>query len=406
MKKALFVSTVALLAATSLAVAVPYGATVITPFGTGTTTYGQAMTADGKYIVGTSGGNQGYIYNTTNGNMYTIDRTTGGRTCTIAAGVGYRTSGGVDQLVVYGAQSEGHQAFFQHNLSTEPTTSGSLWGAGTVSLHPIGVNAGLGVGSTNVLASQGIGTDLIYVTAPKQASTNIQEFSMYVGSTITNNEDATAGKLTGGGVSYTGISGYQKPVTVNQAWIRKYGSAGVFQAAPSPAAIFGMAANGSRAVGYNPTTGLGTFVADLDPTTGNFTTVTSLPTLAGTTAQSVCYGMSANGMLAVGTNYGATATGAYFTGTGNRAVMYDLSDLGNIQEIDLTSWAAGRGVLRSFTQLNKAYSIGVDGDGNYLVTGYGTITGGAVRGFVLKIPEPASLAFLTLGALPLLRRRR
>jgi hypothetical protein len=77
-------------------------------------------------------------------------------------------------------------------------------------------------------------------------------------------------------------------------------------------------------------------------------------------------------------------------------------------EINLTQWASDHGILGAFTgNLRRAYAVGVNADGEPVVTGYGFASSvqSGWTGYVLTLPEPASLMLLMLG-LPVLHRRR
>jgi len=82
--------------------------------------------------------------------------------------------------------------------------------------------------------------------------------------------------------------------------------------------------------------------------------------------------------------------------------------------IDLTNYAIANGILDGFTgNLRRGYSVGVNELGQPVITGMGVYyapgsTVALTRGFVMTmdIPEPGTMAFLVLGGLALLRRRR
>lgn len=81
----------------------------------------------------------------------------------------------------------------------------------------------------------------------------------------------------------------------------------------------------------------------------------------------------------------------------------------NTEFVTLADLAASYGIDTSeWTVFKRAYAISdVQDDGKYAITGYGTwAADGTSRGFVLIVPEPATLSFLALGGLALLRRRR
>lgn len=377
----------AVLAAASIASAI--GLTVIPTLGNAATSTGQAITSDGRYVVGTSGGTLGYVYDTTTGNTVGIT-TPYPRTSVVAAGVGYRTVGGVDQLLVHGVHNGSLTGIWALDLSTQPTSgdwsTDSFWGM-------TGELSGLGGGNYNTLASAGLGQDLAYTTS-RQASSGTAKlrtviFSQLIGSTNTM-ANIVHGASIGGTTtpSATGIVAYSQS---NQSYTAKFGdTAGTIQGT-GPNGIYAVAADGSRAFGFH----LGTqpFAVDLD-SNGNFGTEYALPVVPGTTSTSTAYGSTVNGQYAVGKVYT----------TLDRAVLWDLTDTGNITVLDLTDWASDNSLLGGFSHLSRATSVGINGDGDLVITGLGIYEGNN-RAFVLTIPEPATLIFLSLGFVFMRRRR-
>jgi hypothetical protein len=73
--------------------------------------------------------------------------------------------------------------------------------------------------------------------------------------------------------------------------------------------------------------------------------------------------------------------------------------------MDLTALAAQNGILDGWTRLSRAYSVGVDANGNAVVTGVG-VYAGASRAFVMVVPEPSAAVLAGLGLYTLLVFRR
>ncbi len=399
MKK--LVAVVCVLAITSMVnaigiVAVPY-------VGSDTSNTAQGLTPDGKYLVGTSGAANGYVFNAQTGNLFTMDRVSTGRLITKATGVGYRTSGGVDQLVVHGGTGIGWMGIYVAELSTEPGASG-LWTTpdASVWLSTLAEAGGVGTGTYNSLAMEGLGSANGYgASIQGTGGAKVRKSQIVkIDSASSSYTSAVAEglvKLVGGGVSATGVVTYGHNGHKN--WTALYTPGGTLGAeqinsliGTSSGDMYAMAADGSRAFGYNYAANTNAYAFDLDAG-GNFTAAYQLPT-PGATGTSLAYGASADGDFAVGKIYNGI----------DNAVLWNLTNTGSISVTDLTVWAAAHGALGTFTQLSRATSIGVDGSGNLVVSGIG-VNAGATQAFVLTMPEPATLSFLAIGALALLRRR-
>lgn len=390
-------SVAIVLAVASMAGAV--GIQAVPLMGTDTANTAQAMTPDGKYVVGTSGTANGYIFDTATQAIYTITNPNG--TSQRGHGVGYRTHNGVDQLVVHGSGPAGWQAIYTYDLSGQPGSG--TWNSNNMWLQSAEA-AATRTDTYNTMAMQGFGSEIGYTATALGASTagtkNYKLVHSKIDSTDTNisQQDTTAGKLVGGGISSAGVAGFEKLVSsVKSNWTRAYGSAGATQTnaltASVRGSIFAMAADGSRAFGFDNGAGTNAYAFDLN-SSGTFTATYQLPT-PGATSTSSAYGASADGKYAVGRIYNGV----------ENATLWNLTNTAAITVTDLTSWASSRGVLGSFTRLDRAASIGVNGSGELVVSGYGTTASGS-RAFVLTMPEPATLSFLAIGGLALLRRRR
>jgi hypothetical protein len=163
-----------------------------------------------------------------------------------------------------------------------------------------------------------------------------------------------------------------------------------------------IAGNATKIFGMSPVTGgrTGNWPYVYDVAGATIQELPTQPGTAGSTSNALAYGASEDGTLAVGMNY---------TGM-ERAVLWYQTTNGSWQILDLTNWASAHGVLGDFTgNLRRAYSVGYDDStGEVVVVGQGTNSLLQTQGFALRliVPEPATLAFLSLGGLALLRRRR
>jgi hypothetical protein len=157
--------------------------------------------------------------------------------------------------------------------------------------------------------------------------------------------------------------------------------------------------NGTKIFGLSPVTGGRTGNWPYAYTVGgSIVELATLPGTAGSVTNALPYGACDNGNWAAGMDYLGV----------EKAVVWKVT---TNEVIDLTQYASDNGVLDGFVRLSRAYSVSRVA-GGVVVSGVGVWSpdGGVTnynRGFVLTMaPEPATMAFLALGGLALLRRRR
>jgi len=165
-----------------------------------------------------------------------------------------------------------------------------------------------------------------------------------------------------------------------------------------------MAGDGTAVFGQSPVTVGSTTNYPYKYVVGG--SITALPLLPGTT-----------GSVSLGYVYGASADGRYAVGMDyvgmERAALWDTQ---TGQVYDLTTLASNLGILSDVNggwggNLRRAYTVGVNALGQPVIGGMGVYyaagsTVALTRGYILTVPEPATLSFLALGGLALLRRRR
>ena len=355
---------------------------------------GRCITPDGMYVGGISG-SAGLVWDATLGTRQPV---AGGYQDAVY-GIGYRTptDGSPTELVIGGPNS-GWQSM---NASTD---GGVTW----IKRRRTNTHA-YGGGPSNTVSGGGTG-GMIYSTFQTPNSNTPQ---LYIdawndaGWASAPDTKGTSTKSNIIGVSNTGVAvgRRQNSSGVYQSYKLVFSGSGGLAASWVPGLdgtdvgeLWDIADDGSLAGGVcqvTGKTGLWAFVTDMAGT------ATELPVLnAGTSyaTNSRVYGMGPNGDYAVGMDY---------TLGMERAVLWDLN-AGTV--LDLTQFATDNGILGDFTgNLRRAYAVGVDGEGNPVVTGYGfasAIDADDWTGYVLTLPEPASLTLLALGGLVLLRRRR
>jgi hypothetical protein len=397
MKKRMFILTaVALALVSATAMATP--SMTAMPFeGTGTSSYVSAVTPDGKYAIGPSNG-KGCFWDIS-ANTTTAIVASGAWAFTSGNGIDYRKVGGNKQLVAAGLSSGWASSAYS-------TDNGATW-ITAVRDSAAALNA------ANALRAVGGASDAWYMTSQSDTGSSptlyVEKVSGATPTLVSRDTKGTTQKSQIHMVSATGLAVGNRRGDGSNEWNYKlqYGGAGGLAASyftglagDNRGQAWSISADGDKIFGMGPVLG---------GRTGNWpymrddsdATIVELPTQAGTagsTTNAIPYGCSLDGNIAVGMNY----LGA------ERAVLWYKSYSG-WRIMDLTNYASTHGLLGPFTgNLRRAYSIGVDPlTKEVVVTGLGVNSLLQTQGFALRfyLPEPATLAFLSLGGLALLRRR-
>jgi hypothetical protein len=394
--------------ATSVAMAAPLGLKVIAPLGTLTTSQGTAITEDGLYVVGYDGGgttDRSFLWTATGG---TTGPMLAGSYMSAATGIAYRKNPitSAQELMVGGKMTSGQIGMFRStNMGatwTRPfATAGSAPGTGasnTVGGNMSSDNAWLAwaEGTTAYSITNVSGDPTVAATSTKSVTQKNQIWgvSNVLGRAAADRKDAGGvyqnlwlGYVTGGG-------------TATQNFFA--GLDGTLHGVPGS-----MSGDGTKVFGQSPKTGdtANNYGYKYDIASNTTTALPELPGTGGSTSRAFLYGASVDGNFAVGMQY---------VGMERAALWYNLNDPNpaNWKVLDLTTWALNNlgtewGTGQIFTgNMRRAYSVGVNADGQPVITGMGYINAVGTRGFVITVPEPATLAFLALGGLAMLRRRR
>jgi hypothetical protein len=371
------------------------------------TNCGNAITPDGKYVGGQSP-SKGFVWDATNGTR----QPWGGSYLGSVTGIGYRQPvGGPQELVLHGSDAGWHGM-------PASTDGGVTWSKRRRTFFP-NSNSAPDFGPYNTLGGNTT-SDKAYAALWWQSGGTYRQYVDEMSGNpwtwqIDSKDAPTEAKMHG--CSSAGLAvGYRKDVNGKQAYRCQFDGDGGLAAGW----VTDLDADG-QSVLYDasddaevntPTGRVGGFSQVSDARTGWFpyvydydtSTASELPILVpgedyATTG--VVYGMAPDGRYAVGMDY---SNGIEL------AVMLNLTDPNpaNWTVLDLTQFATDNGILGNFTyNLRRATAMGYNDQGQPVITGRGVINNPIeYRAFVLTIPEPATLSFLALGGLMLLRRRR
>lgn len=384
-----------------------------------TETCGRAITPDGKYVAGIND-SQGILWASDGaGGGVTSNVIASGRQSTVASGIGYRTVT-AGQEVVIGGLSSGWATTYGATVSAGgvPTWNWSARDANT--------GTAPNLPTANSLSGTGT-TDKWYLTFDHQTAATNKQFwcargqgdpvgtmTGTYGPKSTTYESHVRG--IGGGLAATPIGrmAVARRDTSNTSAMQNYYYDYAGTAAPAGTKFKGLQAgtyNGEPWAVSGDGTKLGGFAPVDGGRTGNWpylytvagATIAELPTLlpnntGAYATNGIVYGLSADGEWAAGMDYTKGIELAVLWNTVNK------------KEFNLNQYCIDKGILDGFTgNLRRAYAVGENALGQPVITGRGYYTADAqYRGFVLTmdIPEPATVGFLALGGLALLRRRR
>jgi hypothetical protein len=357
-----------------------------------------AITNDGLYAVGYDGGgtsDRAFLWKASTPSVV-YGPMVAGSYMSEAHGIGYRTVGGVKQLVMGGKQSSAQVGMFissnDGSTWTRPYASSGT-APGTAFSNTVGGN---GASDTAWMAwtegTSSYSVTRIYGASSNGTATKSATTAVYAQGVSNTGRAACARKDSSGTKQNVYLDFTTDGGTAAQNIFA--GLDGTLHGVASA-----MAGNGTAVFGQSPITGSGATNYPYKYTVGGSSA--ALPLLPGTT-----------GSVSLGYIYGASLDGRYAVGMDFRGMeKATLWDTVRGTVIDLTDYATAQGILGDFTlNLRRAYTIGRSGN-NLVIGGMGVNTAVATRGFILTIPmadapEPATMAFLALGGLALLRRRR
>lgn len=383
---------------------------------------GRAITPDGQFVVGISSlgsATRGFLYRVGHDGATNVLSSDNAQ-ATSATGVGYRTYNSQVQLIVSGLTTSGMTDWMT-------TDGGQTWDVkrrmANYGTAPWAVPAanGLGASITTDIFYDAFRDNVNYLRLEKMwgawpPSTNVGTMTIDAKSVPTSNPASingvsASGRAVGYRQSGSGSATRQNYVMDTTGG---FGSGTVFFFNGLDGTTLGEAhavsADGSVIFGRSPTLTNSTERVGYKALFSGQTqlSIERLPMFGdegGSTSLQIPYGCTPDGKIAVGMDYRGM----------EKAVLWDTSDPNpaNWWVLDLTSQAAGEGILGGFIRLSRAYSVGIDPNtGERVITGEGIWSpdGGATlytRAFVMNvIPEPGSTLLLGLGALMFLFRLR
>jgi hypothetical protein len=354
---------------------------------------GRCITPDGKYVGGLSGTVKGFFYDVSND--YVVQPVKGSGAGKAVTGIAYRmdTNQSPAQMqIIVDTECVGWKAFFM------TSDAGTNWlrylTALDYSLYASPVENSL-AGTTN--------SDVFPSTFRNTGKTAVYTAR---GSNLWNSGTApqfnTIGKSSSGtdkvyvnGVAATGrIVGYRfdgaSATNRNNLWDWPPSSGTSFQWKGLDGTVAGEAwsvsQNGTIIFGRSPITPGGTnlyayktVITTPPASQTSIYPLPELPNLGGSITRAVPYGCTADGNYAVGMNYPGTTV----------AVLWDTTsaDPTKWRASDLTALATANGAADIFTRLVKAYSVGTNGSGDPVITGYGIDANITTRAFLMTVPK-------------------
>ncbi len=372
----------------------------------------RAITPDGVFVVGLSGAAAGFLYNMTNGYLVQpVDPIVIG--AKILTGVGYRTDTNqvpsVPQLIVSGLATNGAPNFFTAWMTPDGGTNwdyASQYSGGKKPTVPL----------ANSLA--GSAWDVFHCTWTDQGPAIGDNWQLYVGefsgwwvtagwdvkgvpkpnSFTQMNGISGNGRAVGwrqnSGAYITYIADYNGPDTAGSIWscrgLDGTTSGQTYSVSADGTVIFGISpksvATGATNYGFKATFNTAFPGAATQLSTNqlpNFSDATGATNTSDVISLAIPFGCTPDGKLAVGMTYRGR----------EKAVLWDASDTDATKWTitDLTDLAKARGILGSFTNLSRAYSIGTDSYGQKVIAGMGVDATNNTRAFVMSVPPAVKI---------------
>lgn len=354
----------------------------------------RALSPDGKYAVGFHGtfstsGSGGFLYDLANQTLRSSITTPDAAVAAALTGVGYRTYSGQTQLVLDGWSAGWHANFM------------SADGGATWALKRQDVSLGTVPGGAAANSLAGTDTDAFYATLRHHASNPGNP--IYVGRASGAWPMAPSWDVKGipsgitavmNGVSATGRAvGYRNDATgARNNYALEWNGTGTpgnwfFNGmdGTTKGEAFCLSADGTIVFGRSLKPGGGgtnfgyRAVLDGPGSVASIRELPGFPDSTGSTNLVVPYGCTLDGRFAAGMNYR----------NAERAVLWDVRDPDPSRwtVLDLTDLAAANGALGTFTRLSRAYSLGTNAAGNFVIAGIGA-DGANTRAFVMTLTPP------------------
>ncbi len=373
-----------------------------------TTSDARAVTPDGRWVAGISG-SRGFLYAVGTTNVFNVISSDDAQS-TLVTGVGYRTNGGQQQIIVSGLSGGvptvwmtadggvtwGAKLQYTDSTPKKPTVPAANGLAGTTSnvCYSIWTDEGTG-GSDNWGLYVGRFSNSWPATVAWGSKAAPKPDTLQLNG-VSSNGRGVGWRQNGSNLVYANYVADWRGATTPAVW-NYYGLDGTtagqaFSISADGTVIFGMSpkgvATGSTNYGYKAAFNT-TF-----PGAATELSTNELPSFldtAGSTTLAIPYGCTPDGKYAVGMNYRGAGT----------AVLWDASDPDPEKwtVLDLMKYAAAQGVGGSFTSLSCAYSAGFDAAGDVVIVGTG-ISGGATRAFLMTVPTPIRTPMVFSGSYP------
>jgi hypothetical protein len=363
----------------------------------------RAITPDGRLVAGISG-SRGFLYGVNTANIVNVVSSDGAQSTNLT-GVGYRTNGSRQEVVLSGLAGGWFTAWMTTNggatygakiqvtsgkKPTVPLANG-LAGAAADVFYSTWTDEGTG-GTDNWGSRVGQGSGP-WPASPVWGQKDVPKPDTCQMNGVSSRGRAVGWRRNGTTLAYANYvadwQGSTTPAMWNFTGLDGTTAGQAYSVSADGTVIFGMSpkgsATGSTNYGYKAV-----FTAAFPGAAAqmSLSQLPNFPDTTGSLSLAIPYGCSSDGKYAVGMNYRGV----------EKAVLWDTDDSNPAKwtVVDLTDVAAANGILGSFARLSRAYSAGVNAAGALVIVGVGvdTNTPGNTRAFLMTLAPPlAPIAF-------------